>query len=75
MKKIAVTLLVILLSGCASIINGTNQNLTFNSNPQGAKVYLDGIVMGTTPFTFQAKKNRYNNLRVEKEGYETVVEL
>lgn len=72
MKKIAVALFVMMLSGCASIISGTNQDITFDSNPQGAKVYLNGMIMGTTPFTFNAKKNKFNSLRVEKEGYASI---
>lgn len=72
MKKVAVALFVMMLSGCASIISGTNQDITFDSNPQGAKVYLNGMIMGTTPFTFNAKKNKFNNLRVEKEGYASI---
>lgn len=69
MKKITVALFVLLLSGCASIISGTSQDITFDSNPQGAKVYLNGVIMGTTPFTFNAQKNKYHSLRVEKDGY------
>jgi hypothetical protein len=72
MKKITIALFVILLSGCASIISGTNQDITFDSNPQGAKVYMNGMIMGTTPFTFNAKKNKFHTLRVEKEGYASI---
>jgi hypothetical protein len=60
------------LSGCASIINGTSQDLTFNSNPEGAKVYLDGKIIGVTPFTFAAQKNKYDTMRIEKEGYASI---
>lgn len=69
MKILAVLFLAIGLSGCASIISGTSQDITFDSNPQGAKVYLDGKIMGTTPFTFSATKNKFSSLRVEKDGY------
>lgn len=72
MKKLALVALSIILSGCASVISGTTQDLTFDSSPQGAKVYLDGKIIGQTPFTFTAAKNKYNSLRVEKEGYLTI---
>ncbi|WP_353352548.1 PEGA domain-containing protein [Oceaniserpentilla sp. 4NH20-0058] len=72
MKILAILFLAIGLSGCASIISGTSQDITFDSNPQGAKVYLDGKIMGTTPFTFSAAKNKYSSLRVEKEGYVSI---
>lgn len=72
MKNFAVALFVVLLTGCASIISGTSQDITFDSNPQGAKVYLNGKIMGTTPFTFSASKNKYHTLRVEKEGFTSI---
>jgi len=62
----------LLLSGCASIISGTSQDLTFNSNPEGAKVYLDGKVVGVTPFTFAAQKNKYDTMRIEKKGFVSI---
>ncbi len=62
-------LVSLLLSGCASIISGTSQDLTFNSNPEGAKVYLDGKIVGVTPFTFSAQKNKYDTMRIEKKGF------
>ncbi len=77
MKKVSIFVAcllvsVLMLSGCASIFKGTRQDLTFESNPEGAKVYLDGKLMGVTPFTMPVKKAKYTTLRVEKEGYITV---
>jgi len=73
MKLISVFVFVCLLfTGCASIISGVNQDITFNSNPEGAKVYLNGKIVGVTPFTFSAKKNKYDTMRIEKEGYVTI---
>jgi hypothetical protein len=69
MKTISIALFALLISGCSTIISGTSQDITFDSNPQGAKVYLNGMIMGTTPFTFNAKKNKFHSLRVEKNGY------
>ena len=41
------------LTGCASIISGTSQTITINSNPPGAQCNLlrEGLVIGsvTTP--------------------------
>ncbi|MCR5063912.1 MAG: PEGA domain-containing protein [Treponema sp.] len=62
---------VLMLSGCATIISGSTQDLTFESNPEGAKIYLDGKLMGVTPFTVSLHRNKYKKIRVEKEGYET----
>lgn len=65
-------LATLFLSGCASIISGTSQDLTFNSNPEGAKIYLDGKIVGITPFTFAAKKNKYDSMRIEKKGFVSI---
>lgn len=59
-----------LLTGCASIINGTSQSVTFNSTPSGADVFIDGINMGKTPVTLKLKKNSYDTVMIKKKGYE-----
>jgi hypothetical protein len=65
-------LLVGLLSGCASIFHGTSQEITFETSPSGAKVFLDGDLVGTTPFSMKVKKNKYKSFRVELDGYQTI---
>lgn len=54
----------ILFSGCAS-------TTTIRSNPSGAKVYLNGEPVGTTPYAHRDTKivGSTNNVRLEKEGY------
>lgn len=61
-----------LLSGSATIISGTNQTLSFQSEPPGATVYLDGQVIGTTPVSVSVRKNQKQSFMVEKQGYQTV---
>jgi hypothetical protein len=72
--------LLCLTTGCASIVSGTHQKVTFNSNPSGAKVSIvDGkgetVSEGTTPFTAELRKgNPYfqpgkYNLTFTKEGH------
>ena len=76
MKKILISLsmlsVLMLSSGCATIISGTTQDITFESSPSGAAVFLDGERIGVTPFTTTLKKNKYSSFRIEKEGYITV---
>lgn len=60
---------IVFLAGCATVISGTTQILTFDSKPQGAKIYLDGLLVGTTPFSMETTKNKYKSFRIEKEGY------
>ena len=61
-----------LLSGCASIVSGTKDSVTFNSNPEEATVLLNGTAMGKTPLTLRLKKKTGQTLAFEKEGYDPV---
>ncbi len=75
MKKILLTTLVIttlILSGCASIISGTNQTLTFTSDIEGVNVYVDGALIGKTPVSASFKKNKAQTVMFRKKGYETI---
>lgn len=70
------TFLIVILSifgfsGCASIITGTDQVLTFNSEPDGATVTVSGKVVGKTPLTAPINKGKNQALTFEKEGYKT----
>jgi len=66
--------------GCASIIDGTTQEMTFNSAPPGAQCTLhrDGKEFSrlTTPNTVVVKKTKHDiRIECEKEGYEPVVHM
>ena len=74
MNKIALTLMIsalVFVSGCATIVSGTEQYLTFQSTPEGAVVKLNGIKIGTTPLNTKIKKGNDQTLSFEKEGYKT----
>lgn len=59
--------------GSATIISGSNQNVTFNSNPEGAMVMIDGVKTCTTPCTISLPKAKAQKMvSFEKEGYEKV---
>lgn len=59
------------INGCATIVSGTDQNLTFDSEPDGATVSVAGEVVGKTPTSVQLKKKTEQSLTFEKEGYKT----
>lgn len=73
MNKLAIILIVVLvhalIAGCASIISGTDQTMTFNSEPDGATVTVSGLVIGKTPLSVQINKGTNQSLTFEKEGY------
>ena len=66
------TLASLTISGCATVISGTTQTLTFNSEPSGAEVYLDGARIGSTPVSLSVKKNEKDTVMIQKEGYKTI---
>ena len=76
MKKIIMSLsilsVLILFTGCATVMSGTSQSITFDSSPSGAAIFLDGGRIGVTPFTTSLKKNKYSSFRIELEGYHTI---
>ena len=74
MKKtlpLVVTLGSLLLAGCASIISGTSQSVTIDSNVAGATVNIEGSSVGVTPFTGKIPRKRESVAVVSKPGYGT----
>ena len=60
------------LSGCATLIDGDTQSVTFQSSPSDAEVSINGVVVGTTPFTISLDRGDGNQVSIQKNGYETV---
>ncbi len=56
MKKIALLLVtIVLFSSCASILTGSQRAVLFESNPSGAKVFVNGFEKGVTPAQIKVK--------------------
>jgi len=75
MKKIICLIAVIVSVGlvftsCCSIIHGTKQEIGVNSNPSGAKVFVNGASMGTTPATLNLDRSGSHKIRIELDGYQ-----
>jgi len=77
MRKLALFLalpVLLLASGCASVIEGTSQTLSFDSDPKGAHCVLEreGLTIGslTTPSGVVVRKSKHDiHVTCEKEGY------
>jgi uncharacterized protein YceK len=70
MKKITLSLLcALLLGGCASIISGTSQAVTIDSNVAGATVSIEGSQVGVTPFSGKIPRKKESIAVVSKPGY------
>jgi hypothetical protein len=61
--------LALTVSGCATAINGTKQEVSFASDPPGAAVFVDGANMGTTPVAVKIARSDPHQIRIEKPGY------
>ena len=62
-RLIIILLLItpILALGCATLFVGDKQSLTFDSEPAGAQIIMNGRPMGVTPATITIKKSDYQN--------------
>jgi hypothetical protein len=62
----------LLLSGCATLFGGGGtEEVTIESNPEGANVYLRGELKGKTPLTTTVERDKTHLLRFKKDGYGT----
>lgn len=61
----------LLFNGCASVVSGTDQKVTFNSEPDEATVTVSGRVLGKTPITVPVDRGSNQSITFEKEGYKT----
>ena len=63
---------LLFMQGCATIISGKTQEVTFTSVPEAATVSVQGRSLGKTPITVQLDKKSDQTLVFEKEGYKTL---
>lgn len=61
----------LILSSCATIFKGSTDDVNFSSEPTGAKVYVNGNLLGTTPVQLELKSKNSYTIEFKKEGYET----
>jgi len=72
--RIAVAILAVAacatLVACASIVNGTTQDIGISSQPGGATVTVNGVVLGQTPLIADLKRKNEHFVTIELEGFE-----
>ena len=68
-KKFGVIAVLFVASGCASIVKGRLQDVSFQSTPEGASVIVDGRTIGKTPLTVNMQKKKGQVVVFEKAGY------
>lgn len=59
-----------LLLACATIMQGSSQEVSIASTPSGAKVFIDGLEHGVTPAAPKLSRKDVHTVRIEMEGYQ-----
>lgn len=73
MKKLILSCaMAFLASGCATVLNGTNQPVEFQSDPSGATVKLINGQTCETPCQYQMKRGHDSMVTFTMPGYEPV---
>lgn len=77
LRTVALSLTGAALFGCSAIVQGTDQDITMNTNPPGASCVLEreGKQIGTvanTPGSVNVSKTKHDiTITCDKEGYQT----
>jgi len=58
-----------MLNSCASIYSGGSDEVYFDSEPRGSKIYIDDSYMGITPMFFELPNETAFMVRFEKIGF------
>lgn len=68
-----IPLLILLLSGCATMFSKSSDTIMIKTEPPGAEVYLGADLLGTTPLTYTFKRNTFEQkaLNIRKAEYKT----
>lgn len=72
--KLATAMLIasVGLSGCATVMNGVNQPVEFESDPSGAVIELFNGQSCTTPCSFEMRRGNDSIVTFSLEGYQDV---
>ena len=67
---ITITIGLLSLTGCSTIINTTTQEVELKSNPPNAKITVDGKKFGTSPQVVNIDRSGDHVIKFELDGYE-----
>ncbi|WP_211828726.1 hypothetical protein [Kistimonas asteriae] len=63
----------VLMTGCASVIKGTQDTISVNSLEKGTVIYVDGVKRGIDDAMAQVDKGDTHTIKVTKEGCEDLI--
>src|SRR5580765_5899488 len=70
MRSILLAAPIAALTGCATIMHGTSQDIGFQSSPTNAKVLVDGLPMGNTPVVAKLSRKDNHIVKMNLDGYQ-----
>jgi len=68
-QKWMVLVVALAVAGCATIMQGTSQDIGFSSSPSQAKVFDNGNNLGVTPLTTKLARKDNHIIKFELDGY------
>lgn len=75
---ISILAILIFNTSCATLLTGSKQKVSIDSNPQGADIIIDGKKLGVTPAKvkvdkeFNALLEGGKEINLEKEGFKNM---
>ena len=63
---------LVALTGCATMIRGTEQEVFINSEPEGAEVTISNGMQCVTPCRLKAQRKESLQITIRKEGCNTI---
>ena len=72
MKKIVFsTIIVISMSSCALVFQGSRKSIPINSMTSGSQIYVNGELKGTDAINIKLRRDSDHTIMIKKEGYKT----
>ncbi|MFI5152570.1 MAG: PEGA domain-containing protein [Chitinophagales bacterium] len=68
---VVLALISMIFTQCATIISGSRQIISIESEPKKAKLLIDGIDVGYTPYATKLARRSTHQIELQLEGYET----
>jgi len=66
-------LVIVALSGCATLFASGPDYVPVSTNPPGAWVYYNGVPVGQTPTTVRLERGRPAQIQIALQGFQPVV--
>ncbi len=63
-------IVALVFDGCATLFHGSTDKIDFSSDPSGAKVYVNGQLMGNTPLQLNLMSKHSYTIEFRKDGYQ-----